>query len=112
MRQHPVERGLDAARQVVEHTLRARPQQHVQTHRKHTLLPPLECVAQPLGVFEGDLPLGVGEPAAAQIHQSRGLQLDQFVAEQLDDAGGLQRVDVEAHLDRMLELQDGHQPAG
>ena len=112
VRQHAVERALDAARQVVQHAWRAGAQQHVQADGEHPLLTPLQCVAQPLGVLEGYLALRVGQPSAAHVDQPRRLQLDQLVAQQLDHTGRLERVDVETDLQGMLELDERREPAG
>ncbi len=110
--EHAVERALDAPRQVVERAQGRRPQQHVQTDREDALLAALQGVAQPLGVLEGDLALGIGQPPAALVDQSRRLQLDQLVPEQLHDCRRGQRVDVQADFDRLLEVEQRLQPAG
>ena len=41
-----------------------------------------------------------------QVNQPRRLQLDELVAEQLHDRGGLERMDVQTDLDRVSAIVD------
>ena len=61
----------------------------------------------PLSAYGGVLGFNrvVDEATATQVDQPRRLQLDQLVAEQLHDAGGLQWMDVQTDFDGVLELQ-------
>jgi hypothetical protein len=60
--QHAVERGLDAVREVVERPARGGAHHDVQAHAEDALVAASQAVPQPLGVFERDLALGVGDP--------------------------------------------------
>ena len=110
MRQHAVERDLDPTRQVVE-VASELAQQDVQPDGEHLLLAALEGIAQALGVLVGDLALGIGEPAATCFEQSRRMRLHHLVGEGRDHGLGLEREQVQAQLDRLLEVDQRLEPA-
>src|SRR5262249_21670940 len=106
------ERRFYAPRQVVQGALRRRAQQRVEAHREDAFLATLQRVAQTLRILEGDLTLWIGETSTADVDEPRRLELDQLVAQQFDDGGCLEGLDMEADFNRMLELQERSQPAG
>ena len=110
--QHPAQGRLHPAGEVVQGGQGGRPQAEVEAGREDPLLAPLEGVAQPLHVLVGHLPLGAGDLAAAGVQQPRRLQLHQLVGEAADGGRRLQRLQVEAQVQGLVEVDEAPQPVG
>ncbi|MBK9611518.1 hypothetical protein [Candidatus Amarobacter glycogenicus] len=91
---------------------RARAKTHVEAHGEDALLAPLEGIPQTFHVLVGDLALGAGDLAAACVEQPRRLKLHQLVGEPAHGRRGVERVDMDAQVQRLVEINKAGQPVG
>ena len=97
----PRERTIDRCGGAVELLGRAAVQAEVEAGREDPLVAALERVAQPLGVLVGDLPLGGGDAPAPRVEEARRLQLDHAAGERAHRLPRVQRLQVQAEVDRL-----------
>ena len=67
---------------------------------------------QAFHVLVGDLALGAGDLAAAGVEQTRGLELNELVRQAPDRCRGIERVYVEAQIERLVEVDEAREPVG
>ena len=110
--EHPAQRRLDAARQFVQRAGLRRAQAEVEARREDALLAALQGVAQALDILVGDLALGAGDLAASGVEHPRGLELDQLVRQLADRRRRVQRLQVQADVERRIEVDQPPKPVG
>ncbi len=109
--QHAVERALDTLGEQVQTLRRGRAHLDVERDAEHLLVTALQSIAQPLRILVGGLPFRIGQATVAVRQQPRGVQRRQLVRQRRDHRRALQPVEVQAHLQRLGEPQEGVQPA-
>ena len=79
--QQPVQLRFHPSRRLVQRPPGRRPQQEVQADREDTLVAALQRVAQPLGVLQTDVALGVGDALRQHIDAARRLEFGDLQTE-------------------------------
>ncbi len=82
----------------------------VEGRREDALVPALDRVAQPLDVRVGDLALGRRDAAALRVEHARRLQLDEAAREPAHDLARVERLQVEAQVQRLAGIAQSSEP--
>ena len=107
---HPAERALDVRGRLVELCRRPSVQPQVEARREDALVAALERVPQPLDVLVGDLALDARDAAALRVEQPRGLQLDHALSEAAHRLLRVERLEVQAQVQRRVEVDEPAEP--
>ena len=110
LRHHPAERPPGALGRALEVGRRPPRDPHVEAGREDAFVPTLERIAEPFDILVCDLPFDRGDAAAAGVEQPRGLELDQAVRQAAHGLPGIERLQVEAEVERLVRVDQSAQP--